>query len=86
MATRPPRDLRAEAKSAFSRRLAREGCRVPDLLATELLAILDGHHISLTDTTQPADPNADWHPPAHPTPAPPDDYRAARAALKGQTQ
>jgi len=80
------RDLRAEAKTAFSRRLQREGCRVPDLLATELLAILDGHHIGLADTTTPADPAADWHQPPNPTPAPPDHYRAARAALKGNQQ
>lgn len=65
MTGRPPRDLRAEAHHAFARRLHREGCQVPDLLATELLAILDGHHIGLTDTTAPADPNADWHPPTH---------------------
>lgn len=82
MTSRPPRDLRAEAHHAFARRLHREGCQVPDLLATELLTILDGHHIGLTDTSAPANPDADWHPPTSAT-GPTPDYRAAREALKG---
>lgn len=86
MTGRPSRDLHDEAKRAFARRLAHEGCRVPDLLATELLAILAGHRIGLTDTSRPANPDADA---LHPTtPAAPDSparaqYHAARQALKG---
>lgn len=87
MTARPPRDLREEAKRALARRLRHAECAIPDALAAELLICLDGIHIGLTDTRPPADPNADVF--TRVDPATPDSpalaqYRAARAALKGQ--
>jgi hypothetical protein len=88
---RPPRDLRAEAIRALARRLRRAECAIPDALAAELLVVLDGIHIGLTDTRPPADPAADWRPPAETVPTTADspglaEYRAARQAQKGQQQ
>lgn len=83
---RPPRDLRAEAAQRLAALLRREQHAAPELLANELLIALDGIHIGLTDTTRPANPDAD--PLARPagTTGPTPDYRAARQALKGQQQ
>jgi hypothetical protein len=86
---RPPRDLRAEAIRALARRLRHAECAIPDALAAELLVVLDGIHIGLTDTRPPADPAADWRPPPEIAPATAEtpglaEYRAARQAKKGQ--
>lgn len=89
MTSRPPRDLRTEVRAVIARQLTGLfGIGQADILAGNILVALDGHHIGLTDTRPPADPNADWHPPAPTSTAtgPSDDYRAARQALKGQQQ
>lgn len=84
--TAQARDVRADAISAFTRRLAHEPNAEqptpPEALARELLVILDGNQLGLVDKRRPQNPDAD---PIHkPEPAPPDSdglakYRAARA-------
>jgi hypothetical protein len=79
-------ELRDEAKSRFTRRLAHEAHleqrTPPDLLAAELLVILDTCQIQLKDgrihTALAGTPAADL--PAD------NPYRAAREALKGNQQ
>jgi hypothetical protein len=91
--TGPPRDVRADAARAFSRRFAHEAHAErptpPDSLGRELLVILDSHQIGLVDLRRPVNPDAD--PFTRPTPAPPDSdglaqYRAARAAQAHKDQ
>lgn len=81
--TGPVRDVRADAKHALTRALRYAGAPNPETLALDCLVALDGTRIGLTDTTRPANPDAD--PFNRPTPAAPDSdglaaYRAARAA------
>jgi hypothetical protein len=90
MTAPPPRDVRADAARAFARRLNHEqGIANADLLARELLVLLDSHQIGLIDLRRPSNPDAD--PFTRPTPAPPDSdginaYRAARAAQAQKDQ
>jgi hypothetical protein len=90
MTGRPPRDVREDAKHVLANALRREGHRSPDVYALELLVVLDGAHIGLTDTTPPADPNADpWARPIGTGQAPdelPEDhpYRIFKAAREAE--
>ncbi len=93
MTARPPRDVREDAKHVIANALRREGHNAPDVYALELLVVLEGAHIGLTDTTPPVDPNADpWARPVGSGPAVddlPDDhpYKLARATKQeGQQQ
>lgn len=91
MTARPPRDVREDAKHALANALRREGHNAPDVFALELLVVLEGAHIGLTDTTPPVDPNADpWARPIGSVPPVaellPEDhpYRVARAAREAE--
>ena len=90
MTARTPRDVREDAKHVIANALRREGHNAPDVYALELLVVLEGAHIGLTDTTPPVDPNADpWARPLGTGQAPaelPEDhpYRIARAAREAE--
>lgn len=95
MSNRPtPRDCRADARTALTRWLRHTDAPNPDSLAGELLVVLDGARLGLTDLTLPEDPNADPLrritdpiPAAAPQPSPGlAEYRAARGKTDPTTQ
>src|SRR5438309_11519936 len=58
------RDIRADAARALARRLAHEpGLRNVELLASELLVILDGQQLGLVDRRRPENPDPVTRPP-----------------------
>lgn len=73
------RDVRHEAVALLERELGRAGCDTAPATAAHLVAVLEGHHIGLTDIRGLGDPT-DWRTPATGA-QPTDDYRQARAAL-----
>lgn len=94
--TRPPRDVRADAKRVLATALPHLSPGDPEYIALGLLTALDGARLGLTDLTPPEDPNAGYHrPPEHALAPPPAtdnptpglaQYQAAKATRPKEIQ